>query len=177
MKRVISKLVLFAFILCFTLTANAQASAPPGSTFDPIVSESLLDNRLENMMEQFTVMMNEFRATMSTQLTDHQLDIIVGDVVRTLNTTGASAFKPVHLLPGQILIGGEGTEIILNSGIATAWIQAANGLSDITAATEVMHGQQVSLRHLLIVPRADGRGVRAVHECWLLVKGSYTISN
>jgi len=85
------------------------------------------------------------------------------------------SYVPAKLEPGQILTGDEGTEIILRSGEATAIDNGANGVSDITAGKDLMTGNQVSLNHLLLIPRKDGRGIQVSTEAWVLVRGNYTI--
>lgn len=86
-----------------------------------------------------------------------------------------STYQPVRLTPGQKMIGGEGTEIILRSGEATAIDNGANGVSDVTGAKDLMTGQTVSLNHLLLIPRNDGRGILAGTEAYVMVRGTYTL--
>ncbi len=85
-------------------------------------------------------------------------------------------YTPIQLTAGQKLIGKEGTEIILRSGEATAIDNGANGISDITAGTDLMTGMQVALNHLLLVPRDDGRGITAVTDIWVMIRGDYEIN-
>ena len=85
-------------------------------------------------------------------------------------------YTPLQLTAGQRLIGKEGTEIILRSGEATAIDNGANGISDITAGADLMTGTQVALNHLLLVPRSDGRGITAVTDIWVMIRGDYTIN-
>lgn len=86
-----------------------------------------------------------------------------------------TSYSPISVTVGQKLIGGEGTEIILRSGEATAIDNGANGVSDLTIGTDLMTGSQVGLNHLLLVPRNDGRGITAVTDIWVMVRGTYTI--
>jgi len=86
-----------------------------------------------------------------------------------------TTFSPLELTEGQRLIGGEGTEIILRSGEATAIDNGQNGVSNLTAGADLMTGNQVLPNHLLLVPRADGRGITAVTDIWVMVRGDYTI--
>lgn len=86
-----------------------------------------------------------------------------------------TSYSPISLTAGQKLIGGEGTEIILRSGEATAIDNGANGVSDLTIGTDLMTGSQVGANHLLLVPRNDGRGITALTDIWVMVRGSYTI--
>lgn len=91
------------------------------------------------------------------------------------NDGGGSVFQPVSLDAGDKLIGGEGTELILRSGEAKAITNGANGVSDLTSGKDLTQGATISQNHLLLIPRADGRGISAVTGAWVLIKGSYTI--
>ena len=85
-------------------------------------------------------------------------------------------YAPIQLTAGQKLIGSEGTEIILRSGEATAIDNGANGVSDITAGADLMTGTQVAVNHLLLVSRSDGRGITAITDIWVMVRGDYEIN-
>jgi hypothetical protein len=87
----------------------------------------------------------------------------------------SDSYKAVQLTAGQKLIGNEGTEVILRSGEATAIDNGSNGVSDVTGAKDLMTGQSVMQNHLLLIPRSDGRGIQAITEVWVMVRGSYTI--
>lgn len=87
------------------------------------------------------------------------------------------SYIPLQLQAGQKLIGGEGTEIILRSGEAVAIDNGANGVSDLTDGKDLRSGNKISLNHLLMVPRADGRGLQATTEGWVMIRGNYTIEN
>lgn len=99
-----------------------------------------------------------------------------GDPVVTKSYVDSkSAFSPISLTAGQKLIGGEGCEIILRSGEATAIDNGANGISDLTDGKDLITGNWVFLNHLLLVPRSDGRGIKATTDIWVMVKGEYSI--
>lgn len=87
----------------------------------------------------------------------------------------SDSYKAVQLTAGQKLIGNEGTEVILRSGEASAIDNGANGVSDVTGALDLMTGQSVTQNHLLLIPRSDGRGVLAITEVWVMVRGGYSI--
>ena len=85
------------------------------------------------------------------------------------------AFAPLHLSAGQSLIGGEGAEIILRSGEAAAIATGKNGVSDMTDGRDISAGQAIGLNHHLLVPRADGRGIRVSTEAWVMIRGDYKV--
>lgn len=89
----------------------------------------------------------------------------------------ASQYKAICISKGQSLIANAACEIILRSGKAIALSPFANqGLSDVSSGAEVLNGRSISLNHLLLIPRGDGRGVFVGEgEAWFMVRGAYTI--
>lgn len=89
--------------------------------------------------------------------------------------TASGAYTVVEVKAGQRLLGQGGTEIILRSGEATAIDNGANGVSDMTDGKDLMTGQGIGLNHLLLVPRDDGRGLQALTDLFVMVRGPYTL--
>ncbi len=81
----------------------------------------------------------------------------------------------VEVAKGQTLVGGAGTEIILRSGTARAVASQLGGVCDLTGGRDLPQGELVKTNHLLLVPRADGRGIRADTALFVMVRGPYTI--
>ncbi|MBS4030283.1 MAG: hypothetical protein KGZ63_02530 [Clostridiales bacterium] len=92
---------------------------------------------------------------------------------------GGSSYEVVNVAPGGMLEGGEGTEIILRAGNATAVANSAgSGLSNVTVGKDLGNGEKLPLNHLLIIPRADGRGAKVPATggtAIFLVRGAHTI--
>ena len=86
-----------------------------------------------------------------------------------------TSFSPVELMEGQRLIGGEGAEIILRSGVARVIAGGYNGVSDLTSGRDLLSGYWVYPNHLILVPRDDGRGILAETDGWVMVRGDFTI--
>lgn len=140
--------VLAAFIVIGLVAAAGAATYTPGSEGDPVVTKSYVDGQIATIKEY--------------------IDGNAG--------SGSAAYKPLQLALGKNLIGGEGTEIILRSGEATAIDNGVNGISDITAGKDLWTGNPVSPNHLLLIPRADGRGIKATTDIWVLIRGSYQMN-
>lgn len=131
----------------FALAARADI-AEPGSESDPLVTKSYVDKALFDLKQYVNS-----------------------------RSGGSATFEIVYLEQGQQLLGDRGTEIILRSGIGTVVDAGRGGLADITQGKDVTNGENVLQHHLLIVPRDDGRGVKAVNDnVILLVKGGYTLA-
>lgn len=89
--------------------------------------------------------------------------------------TVSDTYIVIEVKAGQKVFGKSGTEIILRSGEATAIDNGANGISDITAGKDLMTGQIVGQNHLLLVPKDDGRGIQAITDLFVMVRGPYSI--
>jgi hypothetical protein len=139
---------------------KADNAPVPGSADDPIVTKSYVDQKIA---------------------------AISGTVPTPPPTSGGSAtpvlgidtFKVVELKPGQVINGGEGTEFIVRAGSAEAVIgaNAKGGLTDITGGTNLGNGDEAVANHMILVPRNDGRGLRATSSgtTYVMVRGNYSI--
>ncbi|MDR3294709.1 MAG: hypothetical protein LBT26_02605 [Clostridiales Family XIII bacterium] len=86
-----------------------------------------------------------------------------------------NVFTPLEIKAGGKLTGAEGAEIILRSGEAVAIGSEDNGVADLTSGQDLMSGAAVGQNHLLLIPRNDGRGVEAVTDVWILIRGAYSL--
>jgi len=132
---------------------SADSGAVPGSADDPVVTKSYVDAKV---------------AAAGT-----------GGGTPTGSTApvpGIDTFKVVPLNPGQILTGGEGTEVIVRTGQTTAIASANGGLSDLTGGADLAQGAAITNNHMLLIPRNDGRGLKVGSAvAYVLVRGTYTV--
>jgi len=83
----------------------------------------------------------------------------------------------VDVPAGGRLIADAGTELILRAGQATAIDSPLGGLANVTAGHDLKRGEHIPANHLLIIPRGDGRGLLAVTDVIVLVRGGYRLEN
>ena len=127
----------------------------PGSIGDPLVTKSYVDNIISGLKDRIA-------ALESGKNNDSGSSVPAGwDVIQV----GA----------GKSLLGGEGTEIVLRSGTASALDNGKDGVSDLTGGADLKGGTSIEKNHLLLVPRHDGRGIFCVSSCWVMVLGDYEI--
>ena len=88
---------------------------------------------------------------------------------------GGSSFEVVSVGKGKTFIGKSGCEVILRQGKAEILGSDLGGLSDVTIAGDLSTGYEMPANHLLIIPRDDGRGFKAITDVVIMVKGSYEI--
>jgi len=189
-------------LLAFSFMSNTFASSSlPGSAEDPVVTKSYVDKLVSDMAATLRTQGSTTTGSSSTgsskiEISEYQMEFIIDEVTdkviaeiaRTQQTTqqsvaqqqpaaaAQSVYVPVNLLAGQILIGAEGTEIILRSGTAIGYTAVTDGLANVTTGKDIGNNIDIGRNNMLIVPRADGRGVKASTDVWLLVKGAYYIT-
>lgn len=164
MKNKIKKIGIGLSAMIILLGATAVFSEP-GSESDPLVTLSYVEKKID------------------------QLKYYVDEKIGNKNTDNknVSSWVVVEVPAGKSLICKDGTEIILRSGNAKSISKITkeikngiemitdNGLADVTAGKDLAMEENIISNHLLIVPRDDGRGARALTNCFFLVKGDYEI--
>ena len=129
----------------------------PGSESDPLVSLSYVEKKIEQLK--------------------YYVDEKIGN--KNNENMAVNSWEAVQVLKGQSLICKDGTEIILRSGEAKAIAIISNGiengLTDVTLGKDLKMDENIKANHLLIVPRDDGRGAKAIKNSFFLVKGNYEI--
>ena len=187
-------------ILAFSFVFNTFAAGGlPGSAEDPVVTKSYVDK----LFSELTASLNNSGSSNNTatntattgkiEISEYQMEFIIEEVTEKIRaqiavlqtqtqkpaetaTVEIPAYIPVSLSAGEILIGAEGAEIILRSGTAKGYTMVADGLANTTTGQDIGNNVDIGRNNLLIVPRADGRGVQATTDVWLLVKGEYHIT-
>jgi hypothetical protein len=149
-------------------------SFQPGSQEDPLVTQSYVEQRNEQLKYFFEQKDQEIKSLVE------QNSGRINELEEKINSLpqgggNAGALEVVTLTAGQYLVGFAGTEIILRGGRATAVQSELGGLSDVTGARDIKQGEIIPANHLLLVPRSDGRGVKADTDCILMVRGQYSI--
>lgn len=165
-NNITSKIIIGIIVLCI-LSYGTVILAHPGTEDDPLVSSSYLDQRLLTLN--------------GIGITDELLYFLIQDITRTVtqnleNEAFGNRFTPVNVTGGRVLLGGEGTEIILRTGSATAFTEVLDGVINITTGNELFNGYPIPLNNTIIIPRDDNRGVVINSEnAWFLIRGSYSI--
>jgi len=84
-------------------------------------------------------------------------------------------WKVAELKTGQVLQCHAGTEFIPRRGQAVVVDSTGNGIPDVTAGADIYAGGTAPLNHLLIVPRDDGRGIKAQSPAVVMYRGGATV--
>ncbi|TEB04281.1 hypothetical protein Psch_04006 [Pelotomaculum schinkii] len=84
-------------------------------------------------------------------------------------------WKVADLKAGQVLKGKAGTELLVRRGQAVVVDSSGNGIPDVTAGVDIAANDKVALNHLLIIPREDGRGIKAIDFAVVMYRGGASI--
>ena len=170
-KRLIVALAILGSLFC--MVSNAS---DPGSSSDPLISLSYFENKIEVLK---TTLLEDLTKTFSNKFNDLKKDI--DKTLEDVSKNGISSpteFKVITLKENEILTCEAGTEIIVRSGksVIVTSETSSGGISDITAGVDLPNGETITNNHLLIVPKADGRGIKGIVTGAVMIKGNYTSS-
>lgn len=179
MKKILNfkRLLIFGVIM-FGILLVTQAvytvTAEPGGQDDPVIVQSYLEQVVVPQIKEYI---------------DQKVSAIAGNNVNTGNEAGQNLsqsqqgdqFQIVTIKPGQRLIGGASTEMILRQGRCTVIATSKGGVADVTQGGDISNGGIMPPNHLLIIPLGDGRGFLAAadnqKDVIIMVRGTYTIQN
>lgn len=146
-------------ILSAGLMTTASLAAEAGSSGDPLVTLSYLNDTFFN-----TIM----------QRVDQKIAERTGQAVP--GGSSSASFVVVTLSQGQTLTGGIGCEVMLRVGSAVCVSPSDPGLIDETTASTLADGGALVQNHLYMMT-IEGRGVRAsAATTKVLARGSYTVA-
>ncbi|WP_338553397.1 hypothetical protein [Paenibacillus sp. KS-LC4] len=135
-------------------------STTPGSIDDPVITKSYLDEQL---------------AKVSGGSSSGS-----GSSGSSNASSAQASLQVVNVPSGKVLLGEEGTEIILRVGKAVAYSSDSSGIVDITDGKDLVKGKSITNNHLLLMPRS-GRGVTAAtgytKSLTVLVRGGYKLQS
>ncbi|PAD77214.1 hypothetical protein [Paenibacillus campinasensis] len=136
-----------------------SASTTPGTTDDPVVTKSYVDQQIQKALGGGGTTTNPTPTPSTPEQNSNEV-------------------KNVSLKPGQILVAETGTEFIVRSGNAVIYTEDSNGVADLTAGVDLLNGQAAPKNHLLSFPR-DGRGIQVkpgqTSGLIVMVRGGYTV--
>ena len=166
------RIIVTTLTLIFLLTAVSIA-ANPGSSDDPLISLSYFEDKIDNLKDDLS-------KTLSSSLNE-KFDKMSDDIEKNIDdikkngVTAPTSFELITLGADETLILEASTEVIVRSGksIVVTSENSSGGISDVTLGKDLINGEAITNNHLLIVPKSDGRGIKATVTGAVLVKGNY----
>lgn len=168
-KRLITFLCILGILLC-----AVPIIANPGSSSDPLISLSYFDDKIEELKESLLSSLSE---TLSTKFNEFEKESTKKlEELKDQETSTASTFELITLGANETIICEANTQIIVRSGksVIVTSESSTGGISDLTLGKDLVNGEQISNNHLLIVPKGDGRGIKATITGAVMINGKYT---
>lgn len=134
--------VLFSAAAALGFSGLAGAASEPGSTDDPLVTRSFVEKYVRDSMEKLIP-----------------------------SGGGSLEWSVAELKADEEFIGKAGTEFIVRGGQAVVVDPSGSGIPDLTTGKNVLAGQVAENNHLFSIPRADGRGIKAVKQTIIMYRG------
>ncbi len=156
MKKRRFRFMIISGLIC-VCTMFTVVLAEPGTDDDPLISKSYIENVLMPKIEQYVE------------------SKLAGLSSGGSGTVTDDTFKVVEANKGDEIICSAGAELILRMGKAEIIATEKGGLADTTLGTDLADGTAMPANHLLIVPVADGRGLKAQTDIIVMIKGGYSI--
>jgi hypothetical protein len=156
--------LILAVVAVFAVLSVTAFAAEPGSSKDPLVTLSYLED----------VFFDKIMDEVDDRIEERNKDI-AKEVTGTSGSGSGDTFSVVTLSEGQVLTGEIGCEVMLRVGTAVCTSPSAPGLIDQTNASTLNNGGTLQQNHMYMMTIED-RGVKATSgTVKVLVRGSYTI--
>ena len=169
-KRIFLVSLVVLLMLCVGLGTWAVAAANYGTSSDPLITLTYLNNKLTpDLLTQFQKQLDSKTAEMSTSIQKQ-----ISDLEAKIDKSGGSSnsFVQVNLQNGQSVNCSAGAEIMLRSGSVQAW----SDMSDLTSGSTLKLGESLKQNYMYMIPY-DGGGMGAAAASTLLIRGSYKINS
>jgi len=183
------------FVLAMGGGMMALAASGYGSQSDPLVTLSYITDVAQPQMnatidsifsqKQATInqlidsRINTLRGELSSggsgAVSEQVIDQITKNVLNQIGAGSQAAWQVVTLPKGKTMLGGVGSEFILRNGSANCSASGTVGLLDLSNGEMLANGKALLPNHLYLSSIA-GKGLTAVTEVTVLVKGGYTLS-
>lgn len=139
------KVFIVAFIVGVIGLGAGHMFAAPGDENDPVVTISYIES------------------------------VLLPSLSKQIEQRVSPEFHVIEVQKGKSVMCEAGTNLILRKGIATIISTEKGGLANVTSGVDLIDGMTVPANSLLIVPLSDGRGIMAIDDIILMIKGNYTV--
>lgn len=173
-------IIVAAALLCSISLVQFAPIVKAETGSDTTVYDSTYIDKMEIEIKSLIQTSNaELKKQISSISTQSDLEKKLADTQKELaQVKDSMVFKIIKLPAGKTLIGDASTEIIVrNKNKVTAYVSstATGGVSNLISGTDIANGAIIPDNQLLLIPKADGRGLTAKADADIMIKGTYTI--
>lgn len=159
------RIAIISSLTTFAMLTGVIIAADPGSSSDPLITLSYFNEKIDEFREELLENFDSSKSEDDKEENKAETEIDLSSVT----------FKILNLKAGSTLKCGEGTEFIIRTGDMKALASAAGGLSDVTDGVNIDGDKIVPKNHHIVIPRDDGRGLKAVTGGAIMIKGKYEV--
>ena len=181
--------VMLGIAMAIMISAAAVVSYAYDGTADPVISLSYLRLYKQQEIDPPIADLNAQISSLNTQIASLNSQLMTAqNSLKQLQTTvdqlsqkpeDEEGYDVIEVMLGSKVIAKSPCDIMLRSGTAVAISQYdSQGLSDYTSGAEVMNGDSITINHMLLIPRGDGRGILITStNAFIMIRGEYAIES
>ncbi len=170
-----NKIIIISVVVAIIAALGITVAAAYDSSEDPLVSLSYLrevfePDLFEKLEDKFYSLEEYLVNTIEDRLEDNTAD-------NNGSASGSYGYEVIELTTGDELYAVSACDIMLRAGSASCIApDPTQGIADYTSAAEILNGQPLTLNHMCLIPRGDGRGIVAESaSVFIMIRGDYTI--
>lgn len=166
---------LLALLSAMTVTVLA---ATYDSSEDPIISLSYLTDVFRpNLVKEYETKIAALEAKIDALSGGTYTPVETEPESDTASQAVSSTYEVIEMKYGDCLFAEGPIDILLRSGKAICIAPSASqGISDYTEGVEIYNGENLTINHMCLIPRGDGRGIMATAQAvYIMVKGEYSL--
>ncbi len=172
-----NKILIISVAIAIIAALAITVAAAYDSSEDPLISLSYLrdvfrPDLFEELEERFYSLEESLILAIEERIDDNS-----GSGDSTQAPTASYGYEVIELTTGDELYAVSACDIMLRAGNASCIApDPTQGIADYTSAAEIYNGQALTLNHMCLIPRGDGRGIVAESESvFIMIRGDYTI--
>ena len=184
------RVIALSFAMAILIAGTAVVSYAYDGAADPVISLSYLRLFKQQEIDPQIAQLNETITNLNNQIT--QLNSQLSTAQSTLKQMQSAVkqlqeqpepkeqgYEVIEVMFGSKVIAKSPCDIMLSSGTAVAVSQYdSQGLSDYTVGAEVMNGESITINHMMLIPRGDGRGILITSaNAFIMIRGEYAIES
>ncbi len=172
-----NKIIIISVAIAIVAALGITVAAAYDSSEDPLISLSYLrdvfrPDIFEELEERFYALEESLMLAIEERIDDNS-----GNGDGAQSPTASYGYEVIELTTGDELYAVSACDIMLRAGKASCIApDPSQGIADYTSAAEIYNGQALTLNHMCLIPRGDGRGIVAESESvFIMIRGDYTI--
>ncbi len=166
-------LILLAVIACSFTALQLAPIVKAQADSSPVIYDSTYIDKMEaNLKSMIQSSSDDLKKQIAATSSQTDVEKELADLKESM------VFKIIKLPAGKTLVAGASTEMIIrNKDRVVAYVDktATGGISNLISGKDIPNGAIIPDNQLLLVPKADGRGVTATQDADIMIKGMYTI--